>query len=71
MHPLILLMSILLNAQTGEELSRHVEAGPFESIEDCSTAQQKTGLQKPVVGTQGLVITVHECVAVTGSEKAS
>lgn len=61
------LMSIVLNAQTGEELSRKVEKGPFDDMQACSVEQQKTGIQRPVVSTGSVpAIAVYSCVALRG-----
>lgn len=61
------LMSIVLNAQTGEELSRKVEKGPFDDAQACSVEQQKTGFQRPVVASMDApTITVYSCVALRG-----
>lgn len=65
------LMSIILNAQTGEELSRKVEKGPFDDIQVCSVEQSNTGVQYPVIhSADPPTITVYSCVALSGDTRA-
>lgn len=68
MNPITyLLMSIVLNAQSGEELSRKVEKGPFDDVQACSVEQQKTGVQRTLVSAADIpTITVYSCVALRG-----
>jgi hypothetical protein len=69
----IFLMSLTLNAQTGEELARHVESGPYKSVEECSVVQIKTGITRPTVAptTGKLVVVRHECVLLSEGDKTT
>lgn len=67
------LVAFILNAHTGQELSRHLVSGPYDTIPACSLAQQTTvpRVQRPIPTPQGLVITLYECVAASpGPEKS-
>lgn len=58
MQPIVLfLMAITMDSHTGEQLSATTMGAPFDSVEACSAAQQKTGTQQPKDGK----ITVYQC----------
>jgi len=50
-------LALVLDASTGAELARKVEAGPFDTVTEC-TAQT---VGKPAETAQEGKIVVHEC----------
>lgn len=67
----IYIMLILLNAHTGEEISRRIESGPYDSVVACTRAQMKSpGIDEVVLTTEPPQIAVHEC-AISHVDKTS
>lgn len=62
----IYLMLITLNIHSGEEISRKIETGPFDTPNIC--AMQSVG--EPAEYPNGDTIVVHEC-AISHVDKAS
>jgi hypothetical protein len=67
----IYVMLILLNAHTGEEISRRIESGPYASVDECTKAQMKSPtIDEVVLTTEPPQIAVHEC-AISHVDKSS
>lgn len=62
----IYVMLILLNIHTGEEVSRKIESGPYDTPAVCAQAPVGAPAEYP----NGDVVAVHEC-AVSHVDKAS